>query len=101
MRGLCEKTILALIVSGDHPEALSSTLIAPRVFGGRPGDRDHAIAVHEAHVAEVQTTVPADRLLIHHLGDGWGPLCDHLGVSVPAAPCPRSNSTEAFQTRNR
>ncbi len=42
-------------------------------------------------------TVPAERLLIHRLGDGWEPLCRHLGVEIPATDYPRVNSTAEFQ----
>ncbi len=73
--------------------------VGDRVFGGRPDDRAHAIAVYEAHVAEVKATVPAHRLLVHRLGDGWEPLCAHLGVAVPAEPYPSRNSTAELQAR--
>lgn len=38
--------------------------------------------------------VPADRLLVYEAKDGWEPLCDFLGVRVPAEPYPRVNSRE-------
>ena len=94
-----EKTILPHILSGSDAQELSATLIAPKVFGGDVS-RDHAIATYEAHVAEVRATVPANRFLVHNLGDGWAPLCAHLGVAVPDQPYPRRNSTDEFITRN-
>jgi hypothetical protein len=36
---------------------------------------------------------------VHNLGDGWGPLCAHLGVPIPDQPYPNSNSTAAIQAR--
>jgi len=72
-------------------------LIGPRVFHDRPDDRDHCIAVHEANAVAVKEYVPAERLLVHRLGDGWGPLFAHVGVPVPDIPYPSSNSTKAFQ----
>jgi len=45
-----------------------------KLFGGRADDRAHAIALYEANVEAVKATVPADRLLVHNLGDGWEPL---------------------------
>ena len=68
-----------VIIHSDDPEFLGVALVANQVFGGRPLDREHAIAVYETHNAAVRATVPASRLLIHHLGDGWEPLCAHLG----------------------
>jgi len=37
--------------------------------------------------------------LVHCLGDGWEPLCAHLGVPVPDQPYPQSNSTAEILTR--
>jgi hypothetical protein len=45
---------------------------------------------------EVQQTVPADRLVVWSPVDGWGPLCELLGVPLPDAPFPRVNDTEGF-----
>jgi hypothetical protein len=30
---------------------------------------------------------------------GWAPLCEFLGVPVPDAPYPKTNSTEEFRAR--
>lgn len=67
--------------------------IIDKAFGDRFDDRDFVIGQYEAHVADVIATVPKDRLLVHGLGDGWEPLCAHLGVPVPADPYPSRNST--------
>lgn len=92
------KTVLQGILKGTDPDALSQTLVARQAMQGRPADRAHVMALYEANVAAVKSLVPADRLLIHSLGDGWAPLCAHLGVPVPDVPYPSRNSTEAFQT---
>jgi hypothetical protein len=91
-----EKTILPVLRDSTDPESLGIALIANQVFGGRPGDKAHAIAIYEAHVAAVKAEVPANRLLVHNLGDGWEPLCAHLGVAVPDQPYPQRNSAEDF-----
>ena len=31
------------------------------------------------------------RLLVTSVGDGWEPLCDFLGVPIPAEPFPKMN----------
>lgn len=92
-----EQTILAGIGASNDPASLGLALVRDRVFGGRPHDREHAIALYEANVDAVKTTVPRDRLLVHNLGDDWGPLCAHLGVPVPAEPYPSTNSTSEFR----
>ena len=63
-------------------------LVGDVVFGGRPVTQEHAISVYDAHIQEVQTTVPENRLLIYNLGDGWGPLCRHLEVAIPPQDYP-------------
>ena len=37
--------------------------------------------------------MPADRLLIWNLKDGWEPLCKFLDKPVPAVDIPRDNTT--------
>ena len=63
--------------------------------------RDHAIGLYEANIAAVQAEVPAERLLVHKLGDGWEPLCAHLGVAVPEVPYPQKNSAAALSLNRR
>ena len=45
---------------------------------------------------EVTDNVPAERLLVWSVADGWEPLCDFVGLPVPDAPFPRANDTEGF-----
>jgi hypothetical protein len=92
-----ERTILKAITNSEDPRSLGVALVARQVFDDRPHDRAHAIAVYEAHVRAVRETVPESRLLVHELGAGWEPLCEHLGVPVPAVPYPHRNSAAQFQ----
>jgi hypothetical protein len=71
-------------------------------FSGRFEDREHAITVFERHNAEVVRIVPAHRLLIYQVSQGWSPLCGFLGVPPPDdQPFPQANSTESFRAYNR
>lgn len=70
-------------------------------FDGRLGDRDHAVEVFERHNADVTAEVPADRLLVYEVSQGWGPLCDFLGVPAPDEDFPHANDTEAFRRHQR
>ena len=96
-----EKTILDGLHKSTDPASLGLALIKAQVFGGRPDDRGHAMALYEANVNAVKTTVPKERLLIHELGDGWGPLCEFLGVPTPTQPYPSRNSASEFQFDKR
>ncbi len=57
-------------------------------------DRDAAIARYHAHAEEVRDRVPAEKLLVYSVDQGWGPLCDFLGVPVPDTPFPQVNARE-------
>lgn len=50
----------------------------------------------EAHTAAVRATIPASQLLVYQAKEGWAPLCEFLGVPVPATEYPRSNGREEF-----
>lgn len=66
-------------------------LLLPKVFTD-PRDRARSIEVFERHNLEVQQTVPADRLLVFRVQEGWEPLCKFLGRDVPAGvPFPHLN----------
>jgi hypothetical protein len=69
------------------------------LFDQRIHDRDHVISVFRRHNARVREVIPADRLLVYEVADGWEPLCSFLGVPVPEAPMPSLNSTEEFRAR--
>lgn len=68
-------------------------------FGGRGTDEEHAIRVFTEHNAAVRREVPADRLLVYEVSDGWEPLCRFLGADVPDEPFPHLNDTAAFHQR--
>jgi Sulfotransferase domain len=65
-------------------------------FGGRLGDRAHALNVFEAHTQEVRRVVPAAHLLVFDVREGWDPLCRFLDVPVPKTAFPRSNERDYF-----
>lgn len=66
------------------------------LFDYRMHDREHCISVFKAHNAQVRQVIPAERLLVYEVAQGWGPLCDFLDVPEPAEPMPKVNSREEF-----
>ena len=62
-------------------------------FDERFEDKDHAIGVFNRHNEEVQRRVPKGRLLVYEVKEGWGPLCEFLGVEEPDKPFPHLNDT--------
>jgi hypothetical protein len=97
-------TIVPLVEGhGTYPDAHANRVttmghkLLGKVFGaGRWKDRADAISVFNAHNAEVQRTIPPDRLLTLDVSQGWEPLCAFLGVSVPAISFPKLNSSKQF-----
>jgi len=89
-------TIFKVMKSSTDPSSVGSKLIAQGVFGGRLDDREHAIALYEKNIEEVQASFNQDRLLTYHLGAGWEPLCQFLDKPVPDTPFPRRNSKDEF-----
>ncbi len=62
---------------------------------GSPQDRERATEDFERHVREVQERIPAERLLVYKVEQGWGPLCEFLGVeALPDEPFPHLNEGE-------
>lgn len=81
-----------------HAAAMAAELVWDRTFDGRFEDREYAKRVFERWNVEVERRVPAERLLIYDVREGWGPLCAFLGVEAPAGePFPYLNEGEAFR----
>jgi len=76
-------------------------ILSKRTFRGGEGDKAHTIGVFNAYIEEVKRTVPPERLLVYEVGQGWRPLCDFLGVPVPAQAFPHVNDTDTFQENMR
>lgn len=100
-----------IIPIGKAPPAWARALIPPirqnvemtngtiwhRVFDGRQFEEDHAKRIFEEHNAAVKAELPASRLLVYEVKEGWGPLCGFLGKPVPDVPFPHANDTAEFR----
>jgi len=62
-------------------------------------NKEACIAAFEAHNANVRKTAPAERLVVWQASDGWGPLCQGLGLPIPDEPFPVANTKEEFLER--
>ena len=71
-------------------------LIWQKTFDNRFDDKAYAVKVFNDHIQEVKKVVPADKLLVYEVKQGWEPLCDFLEVPVPDKPFPRLNDSAAF-----
>ena len=71
-------------------------------FAGQFADRAAAIETFSAHNRAVEETVPAERLLVFDVKEGWEPLCAFLGVPVPVGESfPHVNDAADFARRQR
>jgi len=80
--------------------SMGKLIVGDQTFGNRY-DKQHVIDVYRHHNETVKREAPKDRLLVYDVPQGWKPLCDFLGVPVPATPFPKVNTTEDFRNYNR
>ncbi len=75
---------------------VTEQFIAEDTFGSDVEDKAAALAAYRRRTQEVQASIPAERLLVFDVAEGWEPLCAFLGVPVPDVPFPHRNVTDAF-----
>jgi hypothetical protein len=80
---------------------MSRKLIWQRSHQGTMSDRAKAIAHYHRHIADVTASVPADRLLVYSVDQGWQPLCAFLGVPEPGGVFPNVNDRATMKRRIR
>jgi hypothetical protein len=96
-----ERLRARLAVIGGSTEPATENRIWGQIFAGRFTDRQYAIEVFERHNAEVISHVPADRLLVYQVSEGWAPLREFLGIPSPDVSFPQINTTQSFREFNR
>lgn len=94
-----QATIFAHTPPPGEPFGRMFQKVIGRMFEGGINDHDSVVAAYRRHNAEVRARIPAERLLVYEVAQGWDPLCAFLGVPVPDAPMPKVNSTEEFVGR--
>lgn len=76
---------------------MTSKLVWQRAHKNTMPDREAAIAEYHRHIEEVKALVPPDKLLVFTADQGWEPLCEFLGVSVPDEPFPNVNDRDQIK----
>jgi len=92
--------LLSLFMFGTftiRPLQIAEEIVLRGTFDGKFEDKHHAIEVFNRHNEEVRRRVPEERLLIYEVKEGWGPLCEFLGVEEPDKPFPRLNDAVEVQ----
>ncbi|KAJ5871929.1 uncharacterized protein N7529_004282 [Penicillium soppii] len=58
----------------------------------------HGRESYAKHIEWLKEVVPEDRLVFFDVKDGWGPLCEALGLEAPVdVPFPRINDSDAIE----
>jgi hypothetical protein len=109
----CKNTILAVKLAAQRGEIAEDTnreMPAPELWGviekliwqgdfqGRFDDKEWVRQMYYDRIETIKNTVPAERLTVWEIGDGWGPLCEMLGVQEPDRPFPHVHSTNEFRS---
>ena len=63
-------------------------------FGDRVHNRDYMTNYFNDYNAEIIRSIPAERLLIFKVQDGWEPLCNFLDLPIPDIPFPHVNTKD-------
>jgi hypothetical protein len=66
-------------------------------FNGRFEDRQNTIRTFNEWNRRVAERIPADRLLVYEVTEGWAPLCRFLDKPVPDTPFPHLNDAASFR----
>ncbi|HEY5410116.1 MAG TPA: sulfotransferase [Caulobacteraceae bacterium] len=94
-----QNTILSGAVAGFHGARGSLAMVEAVGWGTDPRLRDKAWMLdrYHRHNEAVQRAIPAERLLVYKVSDGWEPLCRFLGVEAPETAYPQVNTTDDFK----
>ena len=76
----------------------NDSVIWKKLFNGKFKDKAYAIQRYQEHIEEVKRNIPANRLLVYEVKEGWEPLCQFLNKPVPDTPFPNTNKGEDFHT---
>ena len=95
--GLALASLIRFGTFTTQPLEMAEGIIWRCTFEGKFEDKLYALEVFERHNEEVERRVPKERLLVYEVKEGWGPLCEFLGVEAPAKPFPRFHG--AAETR--
>eukprot|EP00091_Calanus_sinicus_P000876 TRINITY_DN10830_c0_g1_i2.p1 TRINITY_DN10830_c0_g1~~TRINITY_DN10830_c0_g1_i2.p1 ORF type:complete len:282 (+),score=72.09 TRINITY_DN10830_c0_g1_i2:151-996(+) len=71
------------------------------LFGAVDAGEETAVRFFNDWNEQVIQEVPADRLLVFEVKQGWDPLCKFLGVPKPEGPFPNTNDTKEQEGRLR
>jgi len=85
-------------VASSRAPRMARDLASQKGFDWEVEDRQHMIEAFNRWNEQVKEFVPADRLLVYEVKEGWEPLCYFLGVEAPKdKPFPHLNDSDSFR----
>lgn len=75
---------------------MAHKMIAEQTFGGAMDDKSRVLSAYQKRIDDVKRTIPADRLLVYDVSEGWQSLCGFLSLPEPSTGFPRSNDKNEF-----
>ncbi|TAK51541.1 MAG: sulfotransferase family protein [Gammaproteobacteria bacterium] len=87
-------------IDNPHMRGVSEMVLksSRKTFPARMDDKEALLAAYRDHEGTVRKAFAGEpeRLLVYDVKEGWEPLCRFLGVPVPMAEFPHSNTAEDF-----
>ena len=83
----------------EYPRSVANMgykIIAEQTFSNAMDDKAKVLSAFQKRIEDVKQAIPAERLLIFDVSEGWAPLCKFLNLPVPDGEFPRSNSKSEF-----
>lgn len=83
----------------EYPRSVANMgykIIAEQTFSNAMDDKAKVLSAFQKRIEDVKQAIPAERLLIFDVSEGWAPLCKFLNLPVPDGEFPRSNSKGEF-----
>ena len=80
---------------------LQLRMLEENYFEGRFADKAFAVQRYVEWNESIKDIYTADELLVYQVTEGWGPVCEFLGVPVPEdKPYPHLNDPNTFHNRS-
>ena len=83
----------------DYPRSVShmaEKIVTELTFENATNDKEFVLSKFQQRIDDVKEAIPADRLLVFQVTEGWAPLCEFLNVPIPEGDFPRSNAKVDF-----
>lgn len=75
---------------------MANKMITEETFGNEMQDKKSALISYQRRIDDVIEVIPAERLLVFDVAQGWGPLCEFLDLPIPDMAFPKTNIKDEF-----